>query len=443
MEKDTPAAPLPMEAVYGGGSAKAKERFAALKKGMTQEGGFPAEFLPQDGEIRFFSAPGRTELGGNHTDHNNGRVLAASVDLDSIAAVCVRRDSRVFIRSEGFADTLVNLCGDDGRSGLFPMPEEQGTTAALVRGIAAVFTAKGAQVGGFTANVSSLVPQGSGLSSSASMEVLVAKIFDSLYCGNRFSPLELAMIGQEAENVFFGKPCGLMDQAACATGGVVAIDFADKAAPDVKKIAFDPLAAGYALCVVDTGGSHADLTPDYAAVPQEMHAVARFMGVSVLRETDLGKVMSKAGEIRKSLGDRALLRAIHFFNENRRAQQMAELLEKFASAGSATEKQQTMEGYLDLVNESGDSSWEILQNMYSPSNHGEQGLTTALAVSREFFRENSLKAACRVHGGGFAGTVQAYIPAAALDRYKTHMENLFGQDSLKVLRIRQVGAVEV
>jgi len=433
-----------LESLYGPDSlAGARRRYASLLEGLLPETGFPAEFSPCGGSLRIFSAPGRTELGGNHTDHNRGRVLAASVHMDIVAIAAGRNDRRVFLRSAGFPDTCVNLEDDAGRPDLSPKPGERATTGALVRGIAAGFAARGVDVGGFVANVSSKVPQGSGLSSSAALEVLVAKIFDCLYGGGRLSPLDLAQIGQEAENVFFGKPCGLMDQTACAFGGAVAIDFADPSLPLVKKIGFDPLAAGYAPCVVDTRGSHANLTPDYASIPQEMNSVAWFFGKSFLREIDLSMVLSRAKDIRKSVGDRALLRSIHFFNENMRVAEMAVLLGELETAADHAFRSDTMGRFLDLVNESGDSSWEFLQNMYSPGIPGEQGLSLALAVSREFFRAKGIKAACRVHGGGFAGTVQAYIPLAGLDAYKACMEALFGTGSLAVLRIRPVGTVEL
>ena len=436
-----PESPPGPESLYGqDGLDAARRRHASLVEGMTPRAGFPAEFAPDPGSLRLFSAPGRTELGGNHTDHNRGRVLAASVRLDAMAVVAPRDDGKIFVRSAGFQDTLVDL--DDG-NGLSPRPPDRGTTAALLRGIAAGFAARGVEVKGFSANVHSDVPQGSGLSSSAMLEVLVARIFDSLYNSGRFSALELAVIGREAENVFFGKPCGLMDQVACASGGAVAIDFADPASPLVRKIGFDPLAAGFALCVVDTRGSHADLTPDYASIPLEMRAVAGFFGKSYLREIDLSMVLSHAAGIRGSLGDRALLRAIHFFAEDLRAAEMAVLLETLETAASCGERRPAMERFLDLVNESGDSSWELLQNMHSPRNPGEQGLSLALAVSREFFRANGLRAACRVHGGGFAGTVQAYVPVDGLEGYRARMDSLFGPGSLAVLKVRRAGAAEL
>ena len=415
-----------------------RRRYVSLAEGMLSLPGISVNTE----SLRLFSAPGRTELGGNHTDHNRGRVLAASVQMDAAAVAAPRSDRKVFFRSTGFPDVSVNLEGKDGKLDLSPKPEERGTTEALIRGIAHEFAGRGVETGGFSANASSTVLPGSGLSSSAAVEVLIAKIFDCLYGNGQCSAVELAMISQKAENVFFGKPCGLMDQAASACGGAIAIDFADPSAPLVKQIDFDPLAAGYVLCVINTHGSHADLTPDYAAIPQEMGEVARFFGKSFLREIELSQVFSAASQIRKSLGDRALLRAIHFFNENRRVDAMAALLEELAAAAQP-QKREIMARFLDIVNESGNSSWELLQNVYSPRNTYEQGLSLALAASREFFREHGFRAACRVHGGGFAGTVQAYIPAAGLEGYRTRMDALFGRGSLAVLRIRPVGAVEL
>jgi galactokinase len=397
--------------------------------GLSLKAGFPGGFSERAEKFRIFSAPGRTELGGNHTDHNRGRVLAASIQLDAVAVVAPRDDQKVFFRSTGFPDVRLDLESIDSK------PEEQGTTEALVRGIAAEFERRGVKVGGFCANASSMVLPGSGLSSSAAVEVLLTKIFDSLYNGGSCSALELAQISQKAENEFFGKPSGLMDQAASAFGGAVAIDFADPAAPVVNAIQFDPQEGGFILCVVNTRGSHADLTPDYAAVPQEMNAVARYFGKSFLREIYFSQVLAQAGELRKSVGDRALLRAIHFYNEDQRAGAMAELLQKREPGFLAQ--------FLDLVNESGDSSWELLQNVYSPRNPREQGLSLALAVSREFFRAQGIKAACRVHGGGFAGTIQAYIPIDGFKLYCQRMEALFGPGAVTVLKIRPLGAVEI
>jgi galactokinase len=424
------------QTLYGHDVAEQERlRYVSLVKGISPQSGFPAPA----GDLRVFSAPGRTELGGNHTDHNRGRVLAASIQMDAAAVVSPRKDRRVFFRSTGFPDVEVNLDDGEGKPDLLPKPEETGTTEALVRGIAAEFSKRGA-IGGFSANASSTVLRGSGLSSSAALEVLIAKIFDSLYQGGKCSALELARISQKAENDYFGKPCGLMDQAASACGGAAFIDFADPSSVLLKKIPFDPLAAGYALCVVNTRGNHANLTPDYAAIPKEMGDVARFFGKKYLRELELSRVLAAAPEIRKSAGDRALLRAIHFFNEDRRAAEMAALLER---AGEPSMDSSVMLRFLDIVNESGDSSWELLQNIYSPNDPAAQGLSLALAVSREFFRARGVKACCRVHGGGFAGTIQAYVPVDAVEDYKAQMEALFGAGALSQLRIRQAGAIEL
>ncbi|MDR2576368.1 MAG: galactokinase [Treponema sp.] len=418
------------ESLYGSEAVESeRRRYASLIEGISPQAGFPVA----DGELRVFSAPGRTELGGNHTDHNRGRVLAASIQMDAAAVVFPQKQRQVFFRSVGFPDVVVNLDNGEGRPDLSPKKGEEGTTEALVRGIASEF-AKSGEIGGFCANASSTVLQGSGLSSSAALEVLIAKIFDSLYQGGKRSALELAKISQKAENDFFGKPCGLMDQAASACGGAAFIDFADPGSPLLKKIPFDPLAEGFALCVVNTRGNHANLTPDYAAIPKEMKDVARFFGKEYLRELELSQVLATAAEIRKTAGDRALLRAIHFFNEDRRAAEMAALLERGGQA---------IWQFLDLVNESGNSSWELLQNIYSPNAPREQGLSMALAVSREFFRSRGIKAACRVHGGGWAGTIPTYGPVDALEDYKKRMEALFGAGALSQLRIRQVGALEI
>jgi galactokinase len=402
---------------------------------------FPQEEFPETaGDLRIFTAAGRTELGGNHTDHNRGKVLAASIQLDSAAVAAPRRDKKIFFRSKGYPDVRLDLADPSGAPDLGVKESEKGTTEALVRGIAAEFAARGTEVGGFTANAASTVLPGSGLSSSAAVEVLFGRIFDNLFGGGKRSALELAQIGQRAENLYFGKPCGLMDQTACASGGAVAIDFEDPAKPLVRQIGFDPASAGYALCVTDTRGSHADLTADYAAIPSGMKAVAAFFGKTVLRELDAGSVLAHAAEIRKVTGDRALLRAFHFFDENRRVDAMLARLEEMNAASSPQEKQKVMRAFLDLVNQSGDSSWELLQNIYSPANPENQGVSLALALTKDFL---SGPGACRVHGGGFAGTIQAYIPLDAFNNYRSRMEAFFGSGSVTVLRIRPVGAAEL
>jgi galactokinase len=440
--------------LYGQDGAKdAARRYAGLVEGVLEFAARPAQgaagfsrdapvrdFPETAGELRLFSAPGRTELGGNHTDHNQGKVLAASIQLDQAAVAAPRKDGIVVFRSAGYPDVVVDL-QDRGASGeLAPVPEEKETTEALIRGIAAEFERRGTAVRGFTANAASRVFPGSGLSSSAAVEVLIGSIFDNLYGGGKRSALELARIGQKAENVFFGKPSGLEDQAACAFGGAVAIDFLDPGAPQVAGIAFDPVSAGYALCVVNTGGSHADLTEDYAGIPREMKALAQFFGKTVLRELDWETVLPRAGEIRTALGDRALLRARHFFYENLRVDAMLEVLRKTASAADPREKQGYFSRFLTLVNESGDSSWELLQNVFAPRKPREQGIALALTLTRDFIAGNG---ACRVHGGGFAGTIQAYIPLNAVPAYRDIMEAVFGPGAVTELRIRSAGAVEL
>jgi galactokinase len=433
--------------LYGiDGVSPARERYGKLLEGMLDLGssalpgniapGFPREFPEARGDLRIFTAAGRTELGGNHTDHNRGKVLAASIQMDQAAIAAPRNDKWVFYRSTGYPDVIVDLGSLDAR------PEEKNTTEALVRGIAAEFERRGVSVRGFTANADSTVLSGSGLSSSAAVEVLLGKIFDSFYNAGKSSALELARIGQKAENNYFGKPSGLMDQTASAFGGAVAIDFADTDKPLVKQIQFDLSATGYALCVVDTRGSHADLTPDYAAIPQEMKSVAAFFGKSALREVDPQKLIRRLGEIRKALGDRAVLRAFHFFDENRRVDDMMDILKSMKALSDKQEKQEegTFARFLKLVNESGQSSWEVLQNIYSPRHPAEQGLSLALTLTRQFIKDQG---ACRVHGGGFAGTIQAYIPLLSFDAYRDKMTEVFGPGCVTPLRIRPVGTAEL
>ncbi|MDR2073198.1 MAG: galactokinase [Spirochaetaceae bacterium] len=433
------------EKLYGNeGAEEGKKRYRRLIEELISEAAFPRGSFPETaGELRLFTAAGRTELGGNHTDHNRGRVVAASIQLDQAAVAAPRSDGRIFFRSSGYPDVIVDLRGAGGPD-LRPRELERGTTEALIRGIAAEFFARGADVGGFTVNAHSTVLPGSGLSSSAAVEVLFGRIINNLYHKNRCSALEIAQIGQRAENIYFGKPCGLMDQAACAYGGAIAIDFADPLNPAVKQVNVDLGSAGYVLCVVNTRGSHADLTADYAAIPAEMTAVASFFGKTVLRECDEEVIEAKAADIRKQFGDRALLRTFHFFDENQRAVDMHGILEKLKTSQSPSAKQALMAAYLRLVNESGDSSWELLQNVYSITNVQEQGIAVALALTRDFLRaEASIPGACRVHGGGFAGTIQAYIPITAMESYKKLMDGIFGPHSVTALRIRNVGAEEL
>ena len=356
-----------------------------------------------------FYAPGRTELGGNHTDHNCGKVLAAPVNLRTTAVVFKRDDGLVVFDSKGFGKTVVKLDSLEAR------PEETGTTAALIRGVASGFEKRGGRIGGFDASVSSTVFAGSGLSSSASVEILLGRIFNALY-NNSFSQVELALIGQEAERQFFGKPCGLMDQLACASSGIVKIDFMDSAAPRIEVIDTKFEYFGYSLVIVNTGGSHADLTPDYAAIPSEMKKVAAFFGKDSLRSVDEKQFMSVLPNLRKAVSnDRAVLRAMHFFEENNRVDAMALAL-----------KERAFDSYLDLVNECGRSSVSMLQNAYSPSHPLNQEITLALSVTSKLLGRNG---ACRLQGGGFAGTIQAYVPRNYVDTYIQEMERIFGKGS--------------
>ena len=429
--------------------AAARQRYTALIEEMPHENYDDSQTSESSAndeqELRVFSAPGRTELAGNHTDHNYGKVLAAAIQLDTVAIVRKRGDNTVFFRSAGYPGTIVRLRDENGNPLLLPRPEEQGKTEALVRGIAADFIRPGATVNGFTANADSTVPPGSGLSSSAAIEVLIGRIFDCLYGNGTRSAEEIARIGQIAENDYFGKPCGLMDQTACATGGTVAIDFSGGAAasPQVQQINFDPAAVGYVLCIINTAGTHADLTSDYMAIPDEMKTAAAFFGKTVLAELDRETLLSLAADIRKAAGDRVLLRALHFFDENERVDEMTAALSKMDKTTQRPIKHGTFSRFLELVNQSGDSSWQLLQNIYSPRDTKNQGISTALAVTKNFFNRQKIQGACRVHGGGFAGTIQAYLPADALEAYKNCMETLFGENSLTQLYIRPLGAVEL
>ncbi len=393
----------------------AKQRFCDLYDLYVKKFGEPEAFY-------LFSTPGRTEIGGNHTDHNNGCVLAASVNLDSAAVVVPTDDDVVTIYSVGYQRSFkVSVASTE------PVESEKETTLALVRGIAARFKQLGYNVGGFNAYITSTVKRGSGLSSSASIEVLIGKIFSRLYnAENEVPDVELAKIGQYAENVYFGKPCGLMDQTACAVGGVISIDFEDTKNPIVEQVQLDLAGLGYCLAVVDTGGNHADLTDDYASVPKEMKAVAAYFDKPVMRMITKQELLAKAGELRAKLGDRAVLRAIHFLNDNARVAKQIESI-----------KTGDFDTFLGYVNESGNSSWEYLQNCMTTKNPLEQGVTMALALTREYC--DGMKYAARVHGGGFAGTIQAFIPIDEFDGYKKAMESVFGKDCVTKLNIRSVG----
>ena len=372
---------------------------------------------------RFFSAPGRTEVGGNHTDHNCGCVLAAGVSLDVIAAVVPTDDGIIRIKSKGFPMDTVDTADLDIKD------DEDNTSAALIRGVAAGMKKRGYKLGGFMAFTTSNVLKGSGLSSSAAFEVLVGTIISGLYNEFRASPVEIAQVSQFAENIYFGKPSGLMDQMASSVGSFITIDFGDTSKPVIEAIDFDFAASGHRLCIVDTKGSHADLTPDYAAIPTEMKAVAQYFGKEVLRQVDRAEVTANIPELREKLGDRAVLRAMHFFAENQRVRKQADAL-----------KAHDFKRFLALINESGNSSYKYLQNIYAPSHPEQQGLSLALFIASDVLQGDG---ACRVHGGGFAGTIQAFVPEEKLAYFKRRMETVFGKGSCYVLSIRPFGGTEV
>ena len=364
---------------------------------------------------QYFSAPGRVELGGNHTDHQHGCVLAAAVDLEMRAAVTPNHDGVIRVFSQGFAPVEVAL-GD-----WTPRPEERNTTAALVRGMAAQFIRRGAVLTGLDMRVTSQVPVGSGLSSSAAFEVLLGRVFSGLCCGGSVSPEDIARMGQTAERDYFGKPCGLMDQMASSVGGLVYMDFADPAHPATERIDCDLGASGYGLFIVDSGADHADLTADYAAIPAELEQVCRVFGAEVLRQVDETEFYRRLPAVRAAAGDRAALRAIHVFDENRRAAAEAEALRKG-----------DFPAFLALVNASGASSWQYLQNVTS-GDPRQQALAVTLAVCRHALGGQG---AVRVHGGGFAGTALAFVPDDRREMFRRTVEQTLGVDKCRLLSVR-------
>lgn len=395
---------------------KATRRFDSLEKNHMDLFGKASQAT--------FSTSGRTELGGNHTDHNLGKVLAGSINLDTIAAVHKTNDHVVTFISEGYPKLSVDL------SDLTSKDSEFGTTDSLIRGVSASIVKRGGKIGGFCANVSSNVFKGSGLSSSAAIEVLVGTIFNSMYNDDRFCTTDLAIMGQEAENIFFGKPSGLMDQIACANGKIVGIDFKDPKAPVITPVNVDFADYGYNLVITTTGGNHADLTNDYASIPYEMKLIAKHFGKETLREVDSSLFMESIGDIRAVVGnDRAILRAFHYLEENNRVDKMVKSLE----SGD-------FNSYLSLVTESGSSSFRYLQNIYSPNAPMQQGIAMAYAMTESFLKGNG---AFRVQGGGFAGTLEAYVPCDRTLDYFKHMEKAFGKDCCTVLAIRNLPTMRV
>lgn len=385
-------------------------------------------FVSQYGDcddIRLFSVGGRSEISGNHTDHNHGRVIAASVNLDILALAAPTENGEVRIKSEGFPEDVVpsGKCEEVDSSLYF-------TSASIIAGMQKAFLNAGYKIGGFNAYTTSNVLKGSGLSSSAAFEVMVGNILNHLYNDGKVSNVEIAKMAQYAENVYFGKPCGLMDQTACAVGGFITIDFENAKNPVIEAMDFDLTREGYSLCIVNTGGNHADLNEDYASVPAEMKAVAKLFGKEVLRGLSVSDIFAKATEIRESLGDRALLRAVHFICENERVASQVEALK----AGN-------IDAFFEGVTGSGNSSFKYLQNVYTTKNVSEQGLSLALCVTENYLKGK--RAACRVHGGGFAGTIQAFVPSADTEEYRSLMDSVFGEGACHVLSVRRAGAVEL
>lgn len=370
-----------------------------------------------------FSAPGRTEVGGNHTDHQHGEVLAASINRDAIAIVAPKVGKTVEVLAEGFGKTVIYI--DD----LAIRENEIGTTASLIRGVLAGLHENGFKLGGFDAYITSDVLIGAGLSSSAAFETLIGTIVSGLFNDMKIDPVTIAKIGQFAENNYFGKPCGLMDQTACSVGNLVHIDFEDPAAPIVEKVVFDFSKTDYVLCITDTKGSHADLTHEYAAVPAEMKKIASLLGHDVLRPVTLDDILDNIDILREAAGDRAVLRAIHFVNETRRAHDEAEAL-----------KNSDLQGFLALVRKSGDSSFKYLQNVYTNSDVTVQNVSLALAISDSILGDDEVS---RVHGGGFAGTIQAFVKRENAASYREHMDKVFGSGACEVLAIRKYGGMRI
>ena len=401
------------------GEQEAAEQLARYQKALA---GLEAAFGPYS-QAALFSAPGRTEIGGNHTDHQRGRVLAGSVNLDVIAAVAPSGDRTIRIQSEGFPMDVVDL--DD----LSIHEDERNTSASIIRGIAAWFAQHGCELQGFNAYTTSNVLKGSGLSSSAAFEVLVGNIINSLFNEDKCDAVRLAQIGQYAENVYFGKPSGLLDQMASSVGGMVTIDFQDNANPIVERVDYDFAASGHALCIIDSGADHADLTDEYAAVTRELKEICTHFNKSVLREIPEEEFYAALPALRLKAGDRAVLRAIHVYNDNRRVAGQVEALRKG-----------DFDAFLSLITESGLSSWRMLQNVVPAGYTHHQEVAVALALCERLL---SGKGACRVHGGGFAGTIQAFVPLDMLEQFRSGMDRVLGAGACHVLTIRPVGGIRL
>lgn len=392
-----------------------KQRYAAaLDKYQTLFG---------DDEVSIYSAAGRSEISGNHTDHQHGCVLAGSINLDAIGIVS-KQDNVIKVISDDFDIKPIDLNDLDKKE------DELGTSEALIRGVVSKLKKLGYNVGGFKAFITSDVLMGAGLSSSAAFESIIGTIIDGLYNDMKIDMVTIAKVGQYAENVYFGKPCGLMDQCACAVGGLISIDFKDTSNPIVNSVNVDFSKYDHSLCIVDTKGSHADLTDAYGAVPQEMKEVAHYFGKEVLREVDEDEFYANIASLRTALNnDRAILRAIHFFNENRRVNTCVERLNK-----------DDFEGFKTLIQESGNSSYKFLQTVYADFDYKNQAVSLGLAMSEMILKDHGV---CRVHGGGFAGTIQAFVENSYVDTYKEEIEKVFGKGSCHILKVRKLGGCKV
>lgn len=393
-----------------------QERYAKAEKAFE-------ELFGTTENLMIFSASGRTEVGGNHTDHNRGKVLAAAVGLDVIAFVVPTDDGIITVKSEGFPQDTVDTAD------LSVKEEDKNTSAALIRGVADGLKKDGFNIGGFKAYTTSNVLKGSGISSSAAFEVLIGTILSHLYNDGKVTAVKIAQIAQYAENAHFGKPSGLMDQMASSVGGFIEIDFADTANPVIDAISYNFAESGHSLCIVDTKGSHANLTPEYAAIPVEMKSVAQFFGKSELRDISREQLWENVAEVRKACGDRAVSRAFHFFDENERVDREADAL-----------RNGNLDAFLNEVKASGNSSFKYLQNIFATVDPKEQGVVLGLYTAERILND---RGACRVHGGGFAGTIQAFVPNDLLDTFITEMEHLFGEGSCYNLYIRPVGGTKV
>lgn len=381
--------------------------------------GFEEYFGSDEREVVLCSAPGRTEIGGNHTDHQHGRCLAGSVNLDIIAVVALNGTDNVRVKSQGYPEDSVSTADMEIH------PEEINKSAALIRGVISKFKDNGCDVKGMDIYTVSNVLKGSGLSSSAAYEVLIASVTDYLFNGGKTSPVEIAQIGQFAESVYFGKPCGLLDQTASAVGNMVEMDFNDPKAPEVSRVDFDFSKSGYSLCIIDSGADHADLTDEYAAITRELKVISNYFGAEVLRDIPKEKIIENIPKLRELAGDRAVMRAMHFYNEDARVPMQVEAL-----------KEGSFQRFLELVNQSGRSSWMYLQNVIPAGYKEHQDVALALMLCETLLKG---KGAFRVHGGGFAGTVQAFVPSDMLEEFKAGIEAVLGKESCHVLSIRPVG----